>query len=157
ILPGAPTFYLTETTLFPGPDAMEGLLDPAQENRIPAPAIEQPSGLGFLQSLGVELPSRLRERVQTLPYQVTIRCDLGPDYPGSNVEVCFIEVLAKAGDGHCQRWTGDSWMAERAKGVAKKRDQENVITVYDSSQMARIPALLAPLNLRPDVYDGDLS
>ncbi|HTL17427.1 MAG TPA: hypothetical protein VL793_09330, partial [Patescibacteria group bacterium] len=157
ILPGTPTFYLTETTLFPGPDAMEELLDPAQENRIPAPAVEQPSGVSFLQSLGVELPSRLRERVQTLPYQVTIRCKLGSESTGSNIEVCFLEVLAKAGDGHCERWTGTYWIPERAKGTTKKRDKDNVITIYDSSQIARIPALLAPLNLRLDPYDGDLS
>src|SRR5437867_3261713 len=87
---GNPTLYLTADALFTGPRPHENVLDPAKESRIPAPAIESPAGLTFLLSLGLELPERMRERVQRLSFQVVIDCRLQPIYSGSSTVGCQI-------------------------------------------------------------------
>ena len=156
ILKGRPMLYLTAEALFSGPDAMEDVLDPNKETRIPAPAIERDSGVSFLHSLGVELPPRVRERVRRLAFQVTITCGLRPTYPGSNTEDCIVGVSAAAPDGHQQAWNGYSWEEQKPKGPRKKPKSDNTITVYDTAPLAEVPAFLRPLNLRADQYRGEL-
>src|SRR5207249_4789402 len=106
LLAGTPALYLTATAVFTGPEPHPQVLDAKRENRIPAPAIEQLSGVAFLQSLGVDLPPRLRERVRTLPFQVAIHCRLQPVYLGSDTEECVVSAFAEAPDGHALSWTG---------------------------------------------------
>ena len=100
VLPGEPALYVTEQAVFMGPSHQDRLLDPARENRIPAPALEHAEGVAFLQSLGAELPPRIRERLRLLPYQVAIGCQLKKLYPESNAEECIFSVVAEAPDGH---------------------------------------------------------
>jgi hypothetical protein len=128
VLPGRPALYLTAGGLFAGPDPMTGVLDPTVENSIPAPAVERPSGVTFLQALGLDLPPRVRERVRTLEYQITIVCSLRPTYPGSDVDECLVSVQADAADGHQQTWTGAHWVARKPKGSGKKTKSDGVIT-----------------------------
>jgi hypothetical protein len=148
VLPGAPALYLTSNGIFAGPPDLEELLDPATENRIPGPAIESAAGVAFLESIGVELPGSLRERVQKLPWQISITCALRPTYPGSEVEECAVEILAEAPDGRQQTWTGFSWSERKGKAVAKGKAGA-AITVYDSATLAQVPVVLEPLNLKP--------
>lgn len=154
VLPGFPPLYLAADALFSGPNTLEDLLDPTTENRIPAPAIERGTGVTFLQSLGLELPPRVRDRVRTLPYQIEITCELRPTYAGSGVEECQVSVLAEAPDGHQQTWTGFNWIQKRAKGSGKKSKGDSAITVYDPTRLAEVPPLLEPLNLKPAQYGG---
>ena len=76
--------------------------------------------MAFLQSLGAELPPRVRERVRTLPYQITIQCDLRPQFRGSSVEECEVRVVAEAPDGQRQSWTGYNWLHETPEGRSSK-------------------------------------
>src|SRR5260370_31918887 len=99
-LSGRPTLYLTADAVFTGPNPQPHVLDPAGENRIPAPALERAAGVAFLQSLNVELPERVRDRVRVLPYQVAITCRLQPIYPWSSAAECIFTVLAEAPDSH---------------------------------------------------------
>ena len=155
VLPGRPTLYLTETTIYPGPVCDDSLLDAGAETRIPAAAIEQANGLAFLQSLGLELPPRIRERVRFLMYEVVITCALRPAHPGAQTEECVVTVLAEAPDGRLQTWTNRGW-SENLSGRPRKPPKGNrQITLYDSSRMDQVPALLAPLNLKPAFYGGD--
>src|SRR5206468_7859773 len=67
VLEGHPTLYLTSWAVFKGPSHQhKHLLEIEAENRIPAPALERDSGVALLQSLGVELPSRIKDRVRVL-------------------------------------------------------------------------------------------
>jgi hypothetical protein len=157
LLPGTPTLYLTATAVFSGPQPHQHVLDAKQENRIPAPAIEQLSGVAFLQTLGVELPPRLRERVRTLPFQVAIRCRLQPIYLGSETEECVINAVAEAADGHALTWTGYNWLHSAAQTAAKPQREGNLITLYDSSSLAPVPALLEALSPKPSSSGGGLA
>ena len=154
MFPGKPALYLTRDAVFPGPDAAENLLDLAEETRIPAPAIERASGVAFLRALDVELPGRLRERVQTLPCQVTITCELTRPYPEANQEACSVSVIAEAPDGHTQTWSGSRWQ-ERHKARRNSQERSSIV-VYDLAGLREIPALLEPLKLKP-VYGQALS
>ncbi len=156
ILPGSPSLYLTANAVFKGPNPQEQVLDPLHENRIPAPAIERASGLAFLESLDLELPPRIRERVRKLPFQVVISCRLQPIYAGSESEDCVVNVVGEAPDGHQQNWTGYNWLdSTRKLGRKPGRDSE-AITVYDWSLLNQIPPLLEPLGLKPSAYGGGL-
>jgi Superfamily II DNA/RNA helicases, SNF2 family len=156
IFPGSPSLYLTANDVFKGPNPQEQVLDPLEENRIPAPAIERASGLAFLQSLDLELPPRIRERVRKLPFQVAISCRLQPIYPGSESEDCVVNVSGEAADGHQQLWTGYNWLDNtRRLGRKAKRDAD-AITVYDWSLLNQMPPLLEPLGLKPSAYGGGL-
>jgi hypothetical protein len=156
ILPGSPSLYLTANAVFNGPNPQEHVLDPLDENRIPAPAIERASGLAFLQSLELELPPRVRERVRSLPFEVAISCKLQPIYPGSESEDCVVSVVGQAPDGHQQVWTGYNWLDNTPKGRRKTGRDSDAITIYDWSLPNRIPPLLEPLALKPSAYGGGL-
>jgi hypothetical protein len=156
IFTGSPSLYLTANAVFKGPNPREQVLDPLQENRIPAPAIERASGLAFLQSLELELPPRIRERVRKLPFQVSISCRLQPIYPGSESEDCVVNVLGEAPDGHQQNWTGYNWLDTTRKLGRKPNRDADAITVYDWSLLNQIPTLLEPLALKPSAYGGGL-
>jgi hypothetical protein len=156
IFQGAPSLYLTANAVFKGPNPQEQVLDPLQENRIPAPAIERASGLAFLQSLDLELPPRIQERVRKLPFQVGISCALQPIYPGSESEDCVVNVVGEAPDGHQQAWTGYNWLDNTRKPGRKATREANAITIYDWALLNQIPPLLEPLNLKPSAYGGGL-
>jgi hypothetical protein len=155
VFPGKPCIFVTQDAVFTGPDTQPGLLEPMLENRIPAPAIERASGVAFLQSLGLELPTRLRERVRMLPYQIVIQCELKPIFPQSDIEDCVVTVLAEAPDGRQQEWLGYNW-TESKRGRKPERDDTH-ITLYDSSLLQAIPPLLEPLHLKPGGYGGGLA
>jgi hypothetical protein len=155
ILPGSPSLYLTANAVFKGPNPQEQVLDPLRENRIPAPAIERASGLAFLQSLELELPPRVRERVRSLPFQVVISCRLQPIYPGSESEDCVVNVVAEAPDGHQQIWTGYNWLDNTPKS-GRKGGRNSAITIYDWSLLNRIPPLLEGLALKQSAFGGGL-
>ena len=156
-LPTHPTLYLAANAVFTGPAHHEHLLDLLQETRIPAPAIEQSTGVAFLRSLGVELPPRVCERVRTLPYQIVIQCDLRPAYPGSHLEDCIVSVVAEASDGHRQSWMGQNWLQHAPAGKRSKRRQDDLIIVYDRAVLETVPTLLEPLNLRPSPSGAGLA
>ncbi len=147
--PGSPTLHLTANAIFSEPGQYGNVLDPSRENQIPAPAIEQTTGVTFLQSLGIELPARVRDRIRTLPFQVKIKCELRQVFPGSNAEDCFVEITAEAPNGHQQTWDGTRWLPLPAKTSGKKRrEDKDTITVYDSSTLAPVPSLIDPLGLK---------
>ncbi|MCX6926528.1 MAG: DEAD/DEAH box helicase [Verrucomicrobia bacterium] len=151
-LPSLPALYLTPTAVFTGPAPRDRVLDPQQENRIPAPAIEQSSGVAFLQSLGTELPPRIRDRVRTLPYEIVIQCDLQPSYHGSNLEDCLVDVVAEAPDGQRLSWVGSNWLQQTPASGRRKRREQDFIDLYDTALLELVPRLLEPLNLRPVPY-----
>jgi hypothetical protein len=154
IISGNPALYLTPGALFRGPQPHDRVLDPVKETRIPAPAIEQPAGVAFLQHLNLELPPRVRERVRSLPFQLAIQCRLQPIYPNSQTEDCVVSVLAEATDGHQQTWTGYNWLHTPPERARKRKRDEEIITVYDRSSLEPVPALLEPLNLKPSFGGG---
>ena len=156
-LPSHPALYLTATAVFTGPAPHERVLDPLQEIRIPAPAIERATGVAFLRSLGAELPPRICERVRTLPYQVVIQCDLRPGSYGNTFEECLVSVVAEAPDGSRQSWMGYNWLQKAPEAGRKKRADKDLITLYDSAALAAVPLLLEPLNLKPALYSGGLT
>ena len=156
IFQGGPALYLTDNAVFEGPFPQD-VLNPAAENRIPAAAIEQTAGVGFLQALGTELPERLRQKVRTLKYQIAIKCELRKPYPGSSSEDCILEVLAEAPNGHRLEWSGHDWIDSPLDDVEPKRRRSDGIIVYDSNSLANVPLLLEPLNLKPSNYRLGLS
>jgi hypothetical protein len=152
VLEGNPALYLTSDAVYAGPDPNERVLDPTKETRIPAPALERTAGVAFLDSIGVELPPRVRERVRTVPFQVTIACELRPAFASNSGEDCIFNVVAEAPDGHKKVWEGYNWVDETPKAVRKREKESDGITVYDSAQLAVVPGLLETFQLKRSGY-----
>lgn len=111
VLAGQPTLYLTTHALWAGPPVDARALNPAEETRIPAPALETIDGARFLRSLDLEMPPRLRERVRVVRLLPKLRCELQPTYPGANTEVCVIEALGESSEGGAPlHFTPHGWM-----------------------------------------------
>jgi hypothetical protein len=155
-LPGKPALYLTESAIFEGPAAMPGLLNAGEATRIPAVVIEQQLGVNFLLKAGVAMPSRIRERVRTLPFKVTISCDLKtPPYGGS--EECVVAISADAEDGRREKWSGAHWQELTSGGPRVKKTESGLISIYDRSALGLFPMLIEPLNLKNSYYNGTLT
>ncbi len=155
-LQGRPALYLAADAVFRGPPPLDPQLDLRKEIRIPAPAVESPPGVAFLQALRLELPPRLRERVRTLPFEVAIHCELQPVHPYSGKEHCILRVAAQAPDGHREVFNGWQWIDSTARGALKLDPHDSAIKVYDRAALETIPALLEPLNLRFEPHASDL-
>jgi hypothetical protein len=157
VAPGTPPLYVTAKAIFSGPPPMDDVLDATRENRIPAPALERAEGVAFLQSLGLPMPPRVAQRIQRLPLQVAIHCELKPIYPDSRTEDCVVRVLAEASDGHQEQWTGDYWINPNSISPRRPRREEDQIIVYERSNLAEVERLLEPLELKSGTYHGGLA
>ncbi len=157
VLTGQPALYLTAHAVFTGPAPHQHVLDLQSDTRIPAPALESPEGVMFLESLGVELPAPLAQRVRRVPYGLAIQCELRQIQYRDKEEECVVAVTAEAPDGHRQVWTGYNWLDETPAKQSRKNTHNGAIRIYDSSRLAEVQGLLEPLGLRPSGYDGDLS
>jgi hypothetical protein len=157
VLDGHPPLYVTDDTFFAGPPPVPDALDPNREIAIPAPALETSPGLGFLETLGVELPARIRDRIRRVPYEIAIRCELRPIYPGSPTENCLFQVCAEATDAsRREHWNGQHWALDNPKRAAK-RAADSTIVLYDQARLREVPQWFEPLGLKLDPYSGRLA
>lgn len=156
-IPGHPAIFVTHGVVFKGPPTQE-ILDPAIENSIPAPAIESAAGLQFLQSLNLEAPARIRERVRRVGMDLVIQCDLRPIYRGAKTEHCVFHVVAESTDKkRTETWNGNSWVNSITTQGHFRKNEDDSLTVYDRSITHQVPALLEPLGLKYEPYSGLLS
>jgi hypothetical protein len=94
------------------------------------------------------IPRAARKSSQP-PYKIQFRCELVPVPYGAEGEDCVITVLAQAEDKRQLMWTGYNWLDTTPKAFRKACQNADLITIYDSSVLARVPPVLEPLNLRP--------
>jgi len=157
VLPGRPVLYLTDEAVFSGPPIPRHALDPAKPAAIPSLALETRDGLRFLQSLGVEPPPRLRERIVTVPMEVVIQAALQPRYVGSKTEACAVRVSAQSADGAVRETLADSaWVTEPSPAAqkGKKEATDGAIQLQDRSVMRRVPVLMDALGGKWDGLAG---
>ncbi len=152
VIDGKPSLFVGQKSIFTGPALERPTLDSLRDNVIPAPAMETPVGVQFLERLGVELPPRLRDRIRRLPMKVTLTAGLKTPNPRDPNEYCVVEAVAASADGsRVEKWDGYSWIPMKAASSAKPPETEqNVLTFYDRAPLFEIPGLLEPLQLLPD-------
>lgn len=145
---GAPTFYVTVDAVWKGPDLDARAIDPAEEALIPAQALESGHGVRFLRRMGVELPTRMLERVRTVEVKPWVRCDIQPTWAGAKEESCIVEVLAESADG-LQRMVlaPEGWRIVEEEHATEERE-----IYYDRSALAPLAVLLEPLALKWDEH-----
>ena len=158
VLEGVPALYVSEGKVFPGPLAENSVLDPLRENLIPAPALESRGGVALLHALRVDLPPRLQDRVRVVPMALRVRCALKPAYPGSDKEICAINIHAVSPDESVvEEWAGSQWSrsegkASRAKKTPKK--SANEIVLHDRNALRDPLVLLEPLAAKWEGYQS---
>ncbi len=157
ILSGEPTLYVTENAVFTGPLPHEHVVDPGEENKIPAVALECPAGVQFLQAAGVPLPPRIQNKLQLLQYDIAISCKLQRFQSDNNAEECIVTLQAEAPDGRQQTWTGYAWTESHRATERTGRSGSDTIKVYERSKLDRASAVLEPLGLRASTYGHGLS
>jgi hypothetical protein len=146
ILPGRPTLYLTPQAVYPGPKNAGLQSDDSLSFRVPARALETPEGVSLLQHLGLEVPDRLKSKIRMVLLQPVVQCSLASIYEGSKTEDCLFTVTAHAEDGAEFGWGLHGWYPITRRG----RVQNGAIVSYDQSRLGLIPALMAPLELKPN-------
>jgi hypothetical protein len=135
-----------------------GVLDPAAENRVPAPALETAAGASLLRSLDIELPPRLRERVRPLPLRAVFVCRIESNYRGSPTEYCVIRPEARTMKGRrVETWNGASWQDSRGGRRMATEERNGTITLYDGSTLESGGLVLGPLSAKWDVQRGGYS
>jgi hypothetical protein len=148
VVEGTPTLYLTNDAVFKGPIIDAHALTPGEETIIPAAALETGDGVRFLRKHGVELPTRLRERIRTVTVKPLLRCELQPTYPGAQEETCVVQALGGSEDGSVQLvLTRDGWQAVNAEAAPP-----DSLIFQDRAPLAAVPALLEQLRLKWDSY-----
>ncbi|HKX60694.1 MAG TPA: DEAD/DEAH box helicase [Verrucomicrobiae bacterium] len=166
-LKGRTLAWVSADTVYFGPRIPSTLNVTPAVIKIPAPALESAAGVDFLGSLGLELPTRLRERVRRVPFNLCIQCEAAPIYPGSATEDCRIRLLARSADGLVEeQWNGSNWTEDfsstedfswtdlHAKDPDPDPSEADSIVCYDRSALAGAPQLLSRLDLRWDGWQG---
>ena len=102
-LPGQPSLYLHEATLFAGlpplsPDATAAF-DPAVPVLVPRAALALPEAGRFATRAGLVLPGSTAGRFRSESLRPRLRAGLSPRRPGSEEEVLLVELAALAPDG----------------------------------------------------------
>ena len=146
---GRPTLYLCDEGLFEGPGA--GGLQGDLTSEIPAGALETAEGVRFLQTRGVPLPNRLKDRVRMTPVKVTIACGLtSPQYAIERENIC-VEIWAEAPGMMRERFICEGWLREKGSERQNAR-QEAEIVVHDRSAQDGVRRIVEALPLRWDYY-----
>ena len=152
---GAPALYVTADTVFTGPPAA-AMLAPGEEHRIPAGALEGRDGVELLRRLGLEMPERIRQRVETRSLRVRILASLRMANTYSQTEECLLQVQAYSEDGVVlEQWTPIGWgtmRTEKPKDKARGR-----IVFYDRAALAAVAQVMAPLDCKYERYLGKLT
>ncbi|HWN93626.1 MAG TPA: DEAD/DEAH box helicase [Methylomirabilota bacterium] len=157
VFEGAPTLYLSQASVFPGPASEEAVLNPRRENVIPAPALETRGGVALLHALQIELPPRLQARVEIIPLALRLQCELKPQYPGTDKEACTVSVQAISPDEkHAEAWDGYRW-AGQPKAPAHGKQKLAKIVYHDRAALHDPNTLLMPLGAKWEGYAGHFS
>jgi hypothetical protein len=151
VLPGAPTLYISETTVFEGPMPCDETGDRTTALDIPAPALESRDGIHWLLQLDVDLPPRLQEQTRRVAMRVHIRAEMKSLYGGS--ETVFVWVNAEAENKLCrENYTVAGWQEDYSSTTPSRKQDEDIVFLFDRKPLLQVPALLAPLRLKWDVY-----
>ncbi|MEM7698315.1 MAG: DEAD/DEAH box helicase, partial [Verrucomicrobiota bacterium] len=150
LLPGDESLYMSDETVFPGPEPWvrdETLIDPRYV--IPRNVIESEPGIAFLYRLGAQLPEELQERVkeERLGVKMDLSISSGATAAGSehmlmkitasNSEQTRVEILGREG------WE----VTEQPESGA------DVLYRYDRSLARQVGRLIAPMQ---PTFDGNL-
>ncbi|MCW5556926.1 MAG: DEAD/DEAH box helicase [Verrucomicrobiae bacterium] len=151
VLSGRPTLYLTADAVWAGPPVEDHVLDPAAITPIPAPSLETAPGVRLLHYLGVPLPERLGQRVQTVPLAPVIQGELRTIAFGNDTEYAVLDALGIAPDSeYTERWNGNAWLEVKpSEGSAASPAGERLVT-FERSRLADVPRLLEPAGYKWD-------
>ena len=158
-LPGRPTLYLTTDTVSAGPPVEDRALDPAASTPIPAPALETPVGVRFLQHLAIPLPPRLADRVRVVPLSPRLTAELRTIAFGNDTEYAVLDVNAVSPDGlYAERWNGSAWLdaklvpTEDGEAAVPKSAMplDEALVTYDRTLLGDVPRLLEPAGFKWD-------
>ncbi len=154
ILYAKPILVVGPDTVYTVPHTLpRDLLELHMENRIPRAALESPAGVNLLQTLGLELPPHLEQRIRRVPVRLQIEAALEPLFPGSRTEICTLRLMGRSEDGQLVAcWDGSDWAPSQTTGHnwSSAPDRDGRWTVYDQTALAGAEQLLAPLDPRFD-------
>ncbi|MGV3774690.1 MAG: DEAD/DEAH box helicase [Verrucomicrobiales bacterium] len=148
ILPGRPSLYVTQKTIYPGPSLPEFMVD-SSHWEIPRAAVETSEGIQALTTLGIPIPPSLEQKLIRVQSRLSLH--------GSLVKLeeaeCFsLKVKFSSADGSLEEGFNGDWISYKAASPAAQKDAS--IHVYDSSKKAHAPAIVAQLDLKWDNYMG---
>ena len=149
VLPGRPAWYLAASSIYAGPEPLEGVLSRDEQNAVPAEALETLEGLRLLDVIGVPLPERIRSKVRTENLRARVVC--GVELLGLRESQVFTVVVQglDSKDQVLRRLAVMGWVPVAPRKPNGKQ-AEDALVRYQTQALERFPRLLAPLGLRWD-------
>ena len=161
LVPGVPKLFVGGQEIWPGPAVPPALgqTDLSRPISIPAPALEGREGVALLHQLGLELPPRIQQRVETRPMRIRLHAELRLAGLNSQTEECVVRVVAYSEDGAVlEHWTPLGWgNAPKPAGTKAKAAAPDAIVFYDRAALAAVPAVMNPLDCKFDRWLGTLT
>ncbi|MFV1995313.1 MAG: DEAD/DEAH box helicase, partial [Verrucomicrobiales bacterium] len=150
ILPGVSDLYMSDETIFPGPESwLEDTTEIQPYYEVPTEVLESESGVEFLGCIGADLPAYLRKRVDDEVLLVTLKMKLSASARGAQSENLLVEVTASDVRGTRQEVLGKGgWSVTEQHQGGKNR-----IMRYNRNALHRFPRWLEPMMLN---YDASL-
>ncbi len=149
-LDGRPNLYIGHETIYYAPPLAGLPLESLKGFEIPAPALENSTGLRFLSRSQVAVPPRIASRLRQLQSEVHFSCSVAPR-SGAQDQM-LVDITAK-----CGRWQHqlNSMGAENALWRLRQEvslGETGEIVEIDESALVALPGLLEKLRLNWDEF-----
>ncbi|NNE90392.1 MAG: DEAD/DEAH box helicase [Verrucomicrobiales bacterium] len=142
LLPGEENLFLSDETIFPGPEFWQAdntLVEP--RHIVPREIVESEPGVAFLARIDAELPKSLEKRIKNEPLKVRLELRIASNTTSASSEHMLIKAIAENDTGSRQEILGrEGWEI-----VSQPQGEEGVIYRYDRGLLHRVGSLIAPM------------
>ncbi|NOX98592.1 MAG: DEAD/DEAH box helicase [Verrucomicrobia bacterium] len=149
LLPGEKNLYLSDETLFSGPDCWIEGTEVQPRYVVPRETVESETGVKFLARVEASLPSSLEGRVKDERLDVTFEVGLSDQATGAASEHLLVRALARNEEGTREEVLGkDGWE------VVKAQEDGETLYRYDRDVLFRALDFMEPMALTFDRTAG---
>lgn len=145
LLAGEQNLYLSDETLFRGPDCWVEGTEVQPRYVVPRETVESEAGINFLARIGSTLPPSLEGRVKDEALHVTFEVGLSDDATGAASEHLLVRVIARdEGKTRKELFGKEGWE------VVQSPPPGEILHRYDREVLFRVAGLLEPMALTFD-------
>src|SRR6185295_18247059 len=145
-LPGPQTLYLSDDSIFAGPQPWMDGAEAIPRCPVPRDVLESAQGVEFLRKLGIALPESLRSRVMEVTMRPRLNLRLAKRGPTPDSEIVFAEVTASDSDGlRTEVLERDTWQVTESNAPTDGR-----VPWFDRRPLYPIAGLMDDLGMAWD-------
>ncbi len=145
LLAGEKNLYLSDETLFRGPESWVEGSEVQPRYLVPRETVESEAGVNFLARIGSTLPPSLEGRVRDEALHVTFEVGLSDDATGAASEHLLVRAIARNDDK-----TRKELLGKEGWEIVQDPPPGELLYRYDRELLYRVPELLEPMALTFD-------